>query len=227
MNPLHVNSWELYEKAMREATCKVALDIGANDGGYTETLRLNGFEVHAFEPVPKVFTKLYERFRNNLEVACFKIALSDKREVIDNCRVMHAWTLGDPSKVGMSVSPDHKDDPAFSMVCDTLDSQMELLLVAKVGIIKLDCDGYEFRVLRGGEKTLRRDKPPILCEFSEYIERLGESPKDFVNFIFDLGYKVVSLDGNFICTNWEQVEPCYPRPNGKVIGSFDVMLLPR
>ncbi len=227
MNPLHVNSWQLYEQCMREATCKVALDIGANDGGYTDTLRLNGFEVHAFEPVPKMYYKLASRFLDFDNIFCYPMGLSDKTERIDNARVMHAWTLGDPAKVGMSVSPDHKDDEPFTLRLDTMDNFSNLWSVDKIGIIKLDVDGYEFRVLRGGEKTIRRDKPPILCEFSEYIERLGESPKDFVNFIFDLGYKVVSLDGNFICTNWEQVEPCYPRPNGKVIGSFDVILLPR
>ncbi len=82
MNPLHVHSWFLYEKAMREATCKVALDIGANDGGYSETLSLNGFEVHAFEPVPKMYKKLVERFYDTCNVTCYQVGLSDKVETI-------------------------------------------------------------------------------------------------------------------------------------------------
>ncbi len=222
MNPLHVHSWQLYEQCMREATCKVALDIGANDGGYTDTLRLNGFKVHAFEPVPKMFAKLKDRFSKSEVVKCYRVGISDKSETIDNAVVMHAWTLGNLEKVGMSVSPDHKDDPPFQLHLDTIDRFMVFQEITKIGIIKLDVDGYEFRVLRGGEKTLRRDKPPILCEFSEYIERLGESPKDFVNFIFDLGYKIVSMDGSFQCRSWADVEPCWPYSS-----SFDVMLLPR
>ncbi len=222
MNPLHVQSWELYEKAMREATCKVALDIGANDGGYTQTLVENGFETHSFEPVPKMFNKLQERFADEPKVTCYQVGLSDKDETIENARVMHAWTLGDPDKVKMSVSPDHKDDEAFTLNLKTVDDFCDIWSVEKVGIIKLDVDGYEYRVLRGAEATLCRDKPPILCEFSEYIQRLGDSPKDFVNFIFSMGYKIVSMDGSFVCENWAQVAPCWPAH-----GSFDTMLLPR
>lgn len=227
MNPLHVNCWDLYEKAMREATCKVALDIGANDGGYSETLANNGFEVHAFEPVPKMYKKLVERFYDVSSVTCYRVGMSDKNETITNARVMHAWTLGDPAKVGMSVSPDHKDDDSFTLHLHPVDYFCNAQEIEKVGLIKLDVDGYEFKVLRGARQTLLRDKPPILCEFGEYVERLGESPRDFVNYIFELGYKISSMDGSFVCRKWEDVEPCFPRPNSKIIGSFDVMLLPR
>jgi FkbM family methyltransferase len=224
---LHCHCWDLYEKAMKEAKYNVAVDIGANSGGYTATLRQHGFGVIALEPVPKMFKQLKERFKDDLEVVCRNLAMSDKPEIIHNCRVMHAWSLGDPEKVGMSVSPDHKDDLPFDMICDTLDHTLEFLQISHVGIIKLDVDGYEPKVLRGAEKTIWRDSPPILCELSEYPERMGHDPKTFINYIFDLGYKICALDGKMECTTWEEVEPYYPRPNSKVIGSYDVMLLPR
>lgn len=222
MKQLKVQSWHAYELAMKSATCRVALDIGANDGGYTATLRENGFSVLAFEPVPKMFEQLYRRHSQDEGVTCASVALSDKEEVIENCRVMHAWTLGDPAKVGMSISPDHKDDRPFRMFCDTLDNQMQIHGVRKIGIIKLDVDGYEFRVLRGGEKTIRRDMPPILCEFGEYVERLGESNEEMVNFIFSMGYKIVSMDAKHEFNFWEEVKFMWPE-----MGTFDVMLFPR
>jgi len=227
MNELHSNCWDLYEKAMREATCKVAIDIGSNLGGYTFTLLQHGFKVLCYEPVPRMFNSLIMHYAINPNVVLNQIALSDRDGVIENCQVMHAWTLGDPKHVGMSISPDFTGEPPFRMELRTLDGEMSRLAIEKVGIIKLDCDGYEYRVLKGAGKTIRRDLPPILCEFSEYVERLGDSPKDFVNFIFDLGYRVVSLDGKMECRTWEEVEPYFPRPHSKVIGSFDVLLLPR
>ena len=218
MEPLYALSWDLYQKAMDEAAIKVAVDAGANDGGYTYTLVENGFEVHAFEPVPSEFAKCLEKHRDNPKVRCNNLGLSDKDEVIKNVTVMAAWTIGRPEDCALNVSPGFRDAPRFDMHTVTLDDYLGDI---DIGLIKLDVDGYEPQVLAGAAKTIARCKPPILCEFSCYIN-MGRDPGEFVNNIFAMGYSIWSMDGKVERTTWEQVEPNWPYHS-----SFDVMLLPR
>lgn len=221
MKPLQVNSWALYQKCMDQAKFPIAVDAGANDGGYTHTLLMNAFYVHAFEPVPSMFDILRDRFGENPSVTLNQMGLSDKRETIKDVTVLEAWTIGHPGEGGLQVKPEMKDFKHFDMHTITLD---EYLGETRIGLLKLDVDGHEFKVLRGAEKTLRRDAPPILCEFSCYVHKLfgKDAPKAMVNFILSLGYKVVSCDGMHEFMTWESIERQWPWHS-----SFDVMLVPR
>lgn len=221
MKTLHVNSWIAYNLAMDGAKVRVAVDAGANDGGYTNTLLQHGFEVHAFEPVPAMYWKMAERFTDHPKAFLNRIGLSDRREVIHDVSVLEAWTIGKVGDGGLQKTPNPEVQDVFDMQTITLD---EYLGASRIGILKLDVDGHEFKVLRGAERTLRRDMPPILCEFSTYMHKLfGPSePENFVNFIFSLGYKVVSCDAKHEFTTWAEIEPHWPWHS-----SFDVMLFPR
>jgi len=215
---MHTICWDLYEKAMQQAKIKVAIDAGANDGGYTTTLLRNGFEVHSFEPVPQMFQKMKDLHGANPKAHLNNLGLSNKSEVIKDVTVLECWTIGQPGLGGLSVSPQFSGEQRFDMKTTTLD---EYLGPKKIGLFKLDVDGYEYRVLKGAEKTIRRDKPPILCEFGCYLQKIGDDPKTFIDFIFDLGYLVSSLDGKSYYHSWDEVKPEYPFNT-----TFDVMLLP-
>ena len=218
---LHVNSWVAYNLAMDQAKVRVAVDAGANDGGYTATLLEHGFEVHSFEPVPEMFEKLKARVGHDKRATLNQCALGDRFSTQTGIQVLEAWTLGRPGDGGLSVSPDFKDAPGFKMTTMRLD---DYLGETPIGILKLDVDGHEFKVLKGAARTLRRDKPPILCEFGCYLSKLfgPEAPRQMVEFIFDLGYKVVSCDAKHEFTRWDQIEPQWPWHT-----TFDVVLLPR
>jgi len=215
---LHVDSWYLYEKAMQEVMVKVAVDAGANDGGYTKTLLSHGFEVHAFEPVPAMFAEMKVAHGENPKAHLNMLGLSDKAEVLRDVTVLEAWTIGQVGMGGLNIKPEMKDAKPFDMQTITLDSYLD---GDPIGLFKLDVDGYEFKVLLGAEKTLRKWHPPILCEFGKYLAAVGDDPKTFVEFIFDLGYDIWSMDGKFKATMWNVVQPHWP------IDTYDVMLLPK
>ncbi len=199
---------------------KIALDIGANDGGYISAMIGNGFNVIAFEPVPDMFDKCCERFLGDSRVVINNIGVSDKSGWLKNITVLSAWTLGDSKELGLDIALDYKEKETFDVQLVTLDETVGDL---KIGFIKLDVDGYEFKVLRGAEKLLLAQKPPILCEFSCYIEgTFKEKVEDFINYIFFLGYDIMSMDGLNVFNAWEQVKPYYPYNT-----SFDVMLIPK
>jgi len=67
---------------------------------------------------------------------------------------------------------------------------------ARVDVMKIDVEGAEFRVLDGGRKTVLRDKPLIVMEFScEMAQRTsGVEPFQALQDLLDLGYELSVLD---------------------------------
>lgn len=208
---------DLYTRSIQQARIKVACDIGANNGGYTDALVKAGFKVHAFEPIPRIFKQLSDRFHGNSQVVCRNEGLSDIDSVIENISVLGCWTLADRNKVGIDVAIEFLEEKPFQVQLRKLDSVID----EEVGIIKLDVDGYEHKVIKGAVGVISRSRPPILCELNCYVEKLGGSAKSFVEDVCDLGYRFVSLDGKCVCKSWEEVEPFWPYHS-----SYDVMLMP-
>jgi FkbM family methyltransferase len=75
-------------------------------------------------------------------------------------------------------------------------STLDDIAPPRVDVMKIDVEGAEFRVLEGGRKTLERDKPVIVMEFScEMTQRTsGVDPGDALQAVLDIGYELFVLD---------------------------------
>jgi hypothetical protein len=66
----------------------------------------------------------------------------------------------------------------------------------RVDVMKIDVEGAEFRVLEGARKTLERDHPVIVmefsCEMSQRVCRLD--PVEALQRVLDVGYRLFVLD---------------------------------
>ncbi|HTD51248.1 MAG TPA: FkbM family methyltransferase [Acidimicrobiia bacterium] len=84
---------------------------------------------------------------------------------------------------------DGRGTPVFATTLDEI-------APSKIDVMKIDVEGAEFRVLEGGRKSLERDKPLILMEFScEMAQRTsGVDPGTALQDILDLGYRLFVLD---------------------------------
>jgi hypothetical protein len=72
--------------------------------------------------------------------------------------------------------------------------------VERLDFIKIDVEGLEYSVLKGGEKTLRKNKPTILLELDDNnLLENDASAKILIKFLIDLGYnKIYRADNNKI-----------------------------
>lgn len=203
------------------AKCKVAVDAGANTGGYTKLMADRGFRVYAFEPVPDVYAELFLKCLvdwASCDISPVSLALGDEDGAESEVTVLSCWTLA-PSGTGcLEPALEYASKPPFKIKTATLD---KFIGVDPVGFLKLDVDGWEPRVLRGARETLRRCRPSILCELSNYPAKLGTPIECFVNQIFDLGYVISSPDRKTVLRRWKDVHPIYPYHT-----SYDVLLLP-
>jgi FkbM family methyltransferase len=70
----------------------------------------------------------------------------------------------------------------------TLDEYFGKFPISRLDLIKLDIDGPELAVLKGGLNTLQRYSPALIVEVSEFTISYGFSIEEVLEFILDLGY---------------------------------------
>jgi FkbM family methyltransferase len=131
-------------------TKNVALDVGANVGLWSRDLVKSFNHVIAFEPVAI--------FRECLETN----VKGDNFEV-------RPIALGDQDTTGnMIITEDNSGhshlDPNTMGTGDVQVVRLDKLNFNEVNYIKVDCEGYEFRVLQGAEETIKRCKPIVVIE---------------------------------------------------------------
>lgn len=176
-----------------------AFDIGAHKAGYLYFIRkqvTSQGKVFAFEPQSSLFQYL-RRLKKTFgwdNVTIEHLALSDKQGTT---------TLYVPlSEEEMISTPgativEHLNSAAFTIKekigTDTLDSYCSIHKV-KPNFIKIDVEGNELQVLKGGIATLKKFKPKIIVEIeARHVgkERVLETFK----FLQDLDYVGHFIDG--------------------------------
>lgn len=162
---------------------RVALDVGGHAGMWSMQLAKVFERVSAFEPVAahrECYMKNMESFNNfHLSPVALGAASGSIR--------MHTA----PTSSGDSWVAGEGDIPMV-----TLDS----FNFFNVDFIKIDVEGSELNVLRGGEHTIRKWKPVIIVEQKPgHAQRFGFGEKDAVPYLESLGYKMIKeMSGDFI-----------------------------
>lgn len=157
---------------------KRAIDVGASNGLYTFWLLRRAATVLAFEPNPLRIPTLRSRFGGAMRSGRLRLetcALSDHAG---------AATLVVPTDAqGLaSLELDAASGKAVSVTLRRLDEFDD----QPVGFIKVDVEGHEVEVLRGGAGLIARDRPCILVE-SEERHRAG-SLADIRALLEPMGY---------------------------------------
>lgn len=74
--------------------------------------------------------------------------------------------------------------------------RMDELVKGDVDLLKLDVEGAEGRVVRGGARTIERCRPIVISEFScEMLRRVSHiDPLEYLSFFADQGYRISIID---------------------------------
>ena len=160
---------------------QVFIDAGAQLGQYTLVAAGLGATVHAFEPNPATFSMLERNIHlNQLEVILNPAALSDRSGMI----TLYDSTVDNIGSA--SLRPPYNYSGATHQVhCMTLDEYG-----VRPDVLKIDTEGAELLVLRGGQHVLSH-RPPIILEFSElHQSKFGISCSDLEEFLGNMGYQL-------------------------------------
>jgi FkbM family methyltransferase len=175
----------------------VALDIGANVGAHTLGLaRSVGPQgrVFAFEPTDFAFEKLQRNLALNADLAARTVAsqillAASASDDHPQPQIYASWPLENTG----AVHPKHRGRLATTRNAsvDTLDLFAARHNIDRLDFIKIDVDGHELPVLRGGLGLLTRLHPVLLMEMSPYVHAEEQNSfADLVALLRDAGYAI-------------------------------------
>ncbi|HJU97336.1 MAG TPA: FkbM family methyltransferase [Jiangellaceae bacterium] len=155
-----------------------AVDVGAWYGPWTARLARRADEVVALEPTPQLASHLRDVFPT---VRVVEAAASDRVGTSE----LYVPKAG--SAVGVS-SLERGTGASVTVDLVTLDG----LGLVDVAFIKFDVEGHELRALRGGCRTIRRDRPALLVEVEERIQPI----EPIITLLGTWGYRGFILPGH-------------------------------
>jgi FkbM family methyltransferase len=131
-----------------------AVDIGAHVGLWSRILTRCFARLTAFEPIEEHRVCFHKNVRpgQGCEIELHPFALASSEEVL-------RFAISPDSTGGTHVKlEDNEAGP--QVVARPLDS----FPLPQIDFLKIDCEGYEYFILQGAEKTVRRDQPCIVVE---------------------------------------------------------------
>jgi FkbM family methyltransferase len=169
----------------------VFVDVGAHFGIFSTVFAtlVTGGRALAFEPVEASSRVLREHLRLN--------GVSDRVEVIDaalGASPGEARAIIDPAGFAAFGRSDPGATSRFEV--RTLDGEVERTGL-RPDLLKVDVEGFELEVLRGGSRLLRDHRPFIFLELHlDAIEARGGRPTEVVDELVDAGYSEFRIDGS-------------------------------
>jgi FkbM family methyltransferase len=164
------------------------LDIGANTGIYSlisKAVNPNS-SVYAFEPVNRVFDKLYSNVNlNNYPIKCYNYALSNKdgEAVFYDTMTPHIYSVA----INKNISG-IKDVVSVKVETKRLSTFIEKENIKKIDLIKIDVETHEPEVLEGMEEYLALFKPTLLIEILN--DEIGNKIQELIKNIDYLYFNI-------------------------------------
>lgn len=150
---------------LRQLGIRTVLDVGANNGQFAAQIRSTLPEafIHAFEPLEDDYRRLQQRSARDRLFKAHNIALGDA-----NQKVPFNQNQFSPSSSFLELGEVHRANYPFARRIEQVEVEMrrlddvalELDLVQEI-LVKLDVQGFEDRVIRGGEAVLRKTRVVI------------------------------------------------------------------
>jgi len=153
----------------------LVFDIGANIGAHTLGLARSvgpAGRVFAIEPSDFAFAKLQRNLALNPELEsrthAHQILLAAEAEALLPPTIYASWPLTADEPVHPKLRG--RLSATSNAHVDTLDAFVERQGIDRLDLVKIDVDGHEYPVLKGGAKSLARFRPTLLMEMSPYVQ---------------------------------------------------------
>jgi FkbM family methyltransferase len=175
---------------------RTVIDVGANRGQFTlyACARFPSAHIIAFEPLPGAREHMMRLFQGEDRVEVVPFALGETEGEV----VMHLSAREDSSSLlpigghQVSIFPGTAEVGTTRTYVRTLDSVLADRELMHPALLKIDVQGYELPVLRGGEQTLRSfDQILVEASFVQLYEGQALFP-DISHHLEAHGFRLVA-----------------------------------
>lgn len=184
---------------LKKLSIHTIIDIGANEGQFAQKM-LKWFPqatIYSFEPLPGPFNELRKWAEGqNGKVKAFRLAIGDwegHTEIYHHLEHSPSSSLLKSTDICGTFYPFTKKQTLISVRSTTLDKVMAgfaKYLIPDI-LIKVDVQGYEDRVIKGGTETLHKAKACILEVSLDQLYEKQASFADILILLSDLGFHYV------------------------------------
>lgn len=156
-----VTSYFMVSRLLRQGVApRTVIDVGANVGQFAvaSAKLFPDARVHSFEPVPECAAELRKNVAKLEKVTVYPLALGESAGEA-KLRVnsyTHASSFLPATQMHREAFPEVRESGEVPVEVSTLDQVFSGVELHKPVLLKLDVQGYEARVIRGGVETLKR-----------------------------------------------------------------------
>ena len=192
---------------IRSLPIRTIIDIGANTGQFSKYI-IEIFpeaQLFCFEPLPVQYKKLkaWGESKNRNKPMIHKLAIGDtegEKEIIFHADHSPLSSILVSTELLNKIYPYTQKEQRVLVKISKLDNAMRSLVdIAQRDIlIKIDVQGYEDRVIRGGKETFNKAKAVLIEVNLDLLYHNQASFKDLLLMLYDLGYNYAgNLDQDF------------------------------
>ena len=179
-------------------------DVGGNEGESIDFF-LNLYDnpkIYSFEPETKSYQKLLRKYRKNKAINLFKFAFGNRKEEL-KLKVNVKSSTSTLSKINTKSKYYHLKSLILNRSKNNFFLGEEKVKVKKIDdffyqkkiktihILKIDTEGFEFNVIKGAKKALKKKKI-IIIEFQLNDMYLNYNPKRIENFLINNNFSLVA-----------------------------------
>ncbi len=159
---------------------RLAIDVGAHVGFWTEEMATRFASVHAFEPAPDTYE-----------------CLSKNMDGVKNVSIHNAGVGADAGTCRITTDEKRKHNTGSRFI--SLGGDIPVVALddmewsSPCGLLKVDVEGFEHSVLRGARRLILMDRPVISMETDKPFAqaRYGVPDDAAEKMLLELGYRVV------------------------------------
>jgi FkbM family methyltransferase len=152
--------YPLWETEVLSRGIGTVLDIGANTGEFSKEVfaHLPAARVYAFEPLPDCFETLRRALADTKNFEAFNVALGDVAGETQMRRSSFhpSSSLLPMAKLHKELYPKTAQETAQKITVARLDDFLPTLTIEGNLMIKIDVQGFEDKVVLGGEETFKK-----------------------------------------------------------------------
>jgi FkbM family methyltransferase len=165
------------------------VDVGCHQGAILDVmLRLSPEGLHfAFEPLPHLYAALAAKYARVAAVQLHEVALSDTPG-----KTSFQHVVSNPGYSGILRRQYDRPDEEIVEIPVTLAKLDDLLPPdVQIRLVKIDVEGAELQVMRGGAGMLRRCRPFVVFEHGKgAADCYGTRPEHVFDLLADCGLRV-------------------------------------